>query len=324
MRIIEQYLHEVGRRVPAKGRSEIVNELRSLLLDELEQKYGSGADEEAAKQVLAEFGPPAEVAQRYSGRSQVIAGGVSDLYFLIMKIMLGAMAIAFTVVYIVELAAGSVDSARILGRTLELPLQILSAFLTGTGALTLVFMGITRAGWNEGLDPNADWTPEELKDVELEPETESRLGHIFSIAGSMVAIALLNLYPEIFTVLEEAFLRSTLSLGHRLNIDLLRGYLIPITIVMAFEIGYHAIGLRVEGQTSWLRLSRTGITLASIVVTALMVGDMRLYLDYTGMIGFRLIFVIALVGNIIGLITEIVSYGKVKLHRRAVGERGAR
>lgn len=317
MKIVEQYLHEVGRRIPAKGREEVVNELRSLLLDELEQKHGPAADEAAAKLILADFGSPAEVAQRYSGRSHVIAGGLSDLYFLIMKIILGAMAIAFTVIYIVEVAAGDVEPSGVLLRTLRVPLQIFSAWLSGVGGLTLVFIGITRLGWNEGLDPNADWTPDELKDVKIDPETESRFSHIFSIAASMIAIAVLNIHPEIFTVLEEAFLRSTLSLGHRLNIDLFRSYVIPMTILLAFGIVYHATCLRVDEQQPWVRLARTGMVLASLVLTALIVTDMRLYLDYTGMIGFRLIFVIALVGGVIELITEVVKYVKAKMKTAA-------
>jgi hypothetical protein len=232
-----------------------------------------------------------------------------------MKIILGAMAIAFTVVYIVELVSGEIPDGEIVLRTLGLPVQILSAFLSGVGALTLIFIGITRFGWNEGLDPTADWTPEELKDVKIEPEKESKFSHVFSIAGAMVAIALLNVYPEIFTAMEEAFLRSTLSLGHRLNVELFRSYIVVITIILAFEIVYHALGLRHSDSPPWLRLARTGITLATIVTTAIIVGDMRLYLNYENIIGFRLIFTISLVGNVIGLISEIVEYVKAKLVR---------
>lgn len=315
MKIIEQYLYEVARRLPAKGRQEIVDELRSLLLDELEEKHGPEVSEEDAKQVLAEFGPPGEVARRYSGRAQVIAAGLTDLYFLIMKIVLGAMAVAFTTVYIVELASGDVEGGEVLRRTLQLPLQILTAYFGGVGVLTLILIGITRMGWNEGVDLESDWTPEELKDVEIEPQSESRFSHIFSIGGSMVAIALLNIYPEIMTLMEEAFLRSTLSLGHRVDIGHFRGYVVVITVILAFEIVHHAACLRLGDRKTSLRLARTGITLASIVVTASMVGDMRLYLDYENMIGFRLVFVIALIGNIIELITEIVAYAKLKINQ---------
>lgn len=322
MKIIEQYLYEVAGRLPAKGRQEIVDELRSLLLDELEQKHGADASEEDAKQVLAEFGPPSEVAKRYSGRVAVIAAGLTDLYFLIMKIMLGAMAIAFVTVYIVELASGDVGAGALLGRTLQLPLQILTAYFSGVGVLTLIFIGITRMGWNEGLNLESDWTPEELKDVEIEPKSESRFSHIFSIGGSMVTIALLNIYPEIMTLIEEAFLRSTLSLGHRLDIGQFRGYVIVLTIILAFEIVHHAACLRVGDQRTGVRLARTGITLASIVVTAIMVGDMQLYSGYESIIGFRLIFVIALFGNVVELITEIVNYAKLKI-KQSSANRGA-
>ncbi len=321
MKIIEQYLYEVGKRLPTKNRQEITNELRSLLLDELEEKHGPEADEAAAKQVLQEFGAPGEVARRYSGRSAAIAPGLTDLYFLILKIMLGAMAIAFTTVFLVELATGGVEEAAILGRALRLPLQILNGFFAGAGAVSLIFIGITRLGWNEGMSLEADWTPEELKDVELEPETESTFGRIFAIGGSMLAIALLNVYPQIMSLAEQAFLRSGLSLGHRLNIDLFRNYVFVFTGILVLEIVYHGIGLRTGGREIWLRLTRTGLTLVSIVFTALLVGDMRLYTGYESILGFRLIFAIALGGNIIELITELVAYGKAKIRREALGPR---
>lgn len=313
MKVIEQYLYEVGRRLPAKHREEITNELRSLLLDELEEKHGPNAGEEEAKQVLSEFGPPGEVARRYSGKTQIIASGLSDLYFLIMKILLGAMCVAFVTVYVVELASGEIESGDVLRRTLTLPFEILSAYFGGVGVLTLILIGVTRMGWNEGLNLEADWTPEELKDVEIEPESESRFSHIVSIAGAMVAIAVFNVFPQIMTLTEEAFLLSTLSLGHRIVIEVFRRYVIVLTIILAFEIVYHAACLRAGDAKPWLRLAKTGITLATIILTAVMVGDMRLYAEYESIIGFRLIFVIALMGSIIELITDLVRYAKLRL-----------
>lgn len=313
MRIIDQYLHEVSARLPMKGRREIIEELQSLLLDEIENRYGPDAGEEEAKQILREFGPPYSVARRYSGHTQAIASGLTDLYFLILKIMLGAIAVAFVTVYVVELATGTFGDATLLGRSLQLPLQIANAFLVGTGVVTLGFIAVTRLAWNEGMDLQDDWTPEELSHVEIEPQTESRFSHIASISLSMVAIALFNLYPEVFVLVEEAVLLTGLELGHRLAIDVLGGYLVVISVVLAFEVAHHGASLRIGDGKPWLRLARTGITLMSVVLTAVMVWDMRLYTDYSGIIGFRLMFVIALGGNVIELVKQLVDYAKAKV-----------
>ena len=88
---------------------------------------------------------------------------------------------------------------------------------------------------------------------------------------------------------------------------------------MAFEVIHHAVSLRLGDRDPRLRLARTGITLATIVLTAIMLADMRLYTDYTSLNGFRLIVLIALVGHIIGLIGEVVEYAKVKALAVRVG-----
>ena len=319
MKIIEQYLHEIKRRLPLKTRKDTAEELRSLLLDELEKRYGPEATEEQAKEIISGFGPPAEVARRYSGGGYVIAPSVADLYFLILWIILGAMAIAFTTVFFVKLATGGIEDGKLLSELLHLPLTILTSFLSGAGAVTLIFIGITRLGWNEGLNLQDDWTPEELKSVVVEPETESRFSHFLSIGMGIVGIILLNIFPQVITALEEAILTTGLNLGHQLNIPLFRNYIIVVSVIILLEIVHRIMVLRMGENTPILRLAKTGITLANIVLSAVMLWDMRLFLDYNSILGFRLLLLIALIGGIIELISEFVSYGKLKAARAALG-----
>lgn len=73
--------------------------------------------------------------------------------------------------------------------------------------------------------------------------------------------------------------------------------------------------LRMGENTPKLRLGKTGITLANIILSAVMLGDMRLFLDYNGILGFRLLLLIALIGGVIELISELVAYGKLRAAR---------
>ena len=313
MKIIDQYVHETGRRLPVKGRAETIKELRSLLLDELETRFGVEPTEEQAKSLLSEHGAPADVARRYGGDLPVIAPALADLYFLIMGIILGAMAIAFTTIFVVEAATGALSEASLWRAILDVPLRTVSAFFSGAGVLTLIFIGITRTVWRSGESLASDWTPDELKDVVIEPQSESAFSHYFSIVVGVAVIVLLNVYPGIVTLAENAYLTSTLPIGHRLSIDLFRSYVVVLSVIVALEVLHHGASLRLGDRQPKLRLARTGITLATIVLNAVMLADMRLYLEYTGMIGFRLIVLISLVGHAIALITEIVDYAKVKV-----------
>lgn len=66
--VIESYVVDVMRRVPARDRNEVGLELRGLLtemLDDRAQATGRTADDALVLAMLREFGTPAEIAARY-------------------------------------------------------------------------------------------------------------------------------------------------------------------------------------------------------------------------------------------------------------------
>lgn len=66
--VIESYVVDVMRRVPAKDRNEVGLELRGLLTEMLEDRAriaGRAADDAMVLEVLREFGTPVEIAARY-------------------------------------------------------------------------------------------------------------------------------------------------------------------------------------------------------------------------------------------------------------------
>ena len=76
MDLIERYVHEVGRALPRGQRSDIEQELRSLLQDSLESRIAEQEGDEEAVQIdlLREFGPPDEMAHSYSPRARWLIG----------------------------------------------------------------------------------------------------------------------------------------------------------------------------------------------------------------------------------------------------------
>ncbi len=66
--VVESYVVDVMRRLPAKDRNEVGLELRGLLTEMLEDRArtaGRAADDAMVLGVLREFGTPAEIAARY-------------------------------------------------------------------------------------------------------------------------------------------------------------------------------------------------------------------------------------------------------------------
>lgn len=69
--VIDSYVDDVARRLPRKIRNEVGLELRALLTDEIANASaaaGRPVDAAAALSVLANFGRPEHVAERYGGR----------------------------------------------------------------------------------------------------------------------------------------------------------------------------------------------------------------------------------------------------------------
>ena len=60
-RVINLYLQEIERRLPQRNREDILKEIRSTLMDMIEDQNphpDQPADEESVKAVLSEFGSP--------------------------------------------------------------------------------------------------------------------------------------------------------------------------------------------------------------------------------------------------------------------------
>jgi hypothetical protein len=73
--VIDAYVVDVMRRVPAKDRNEIGLKLRGLLMEMLAGKAageGRAADDAMVLAMLREFGTPAEVAARYRSPGVVV------------------------------------------------------------------------------------------------------------------------------------------------------------------------------------------------------------------------------------------------------------
>ena len=61
MNLLDRYIHEVGRHLPRKNRSDIQAELRSSFVDTLEDRFGQDASEEQTSELLKEFGNRSEI-----------------------------------------------------------------------------------------------------------------------------------------------------------------------------------------------------------------------------------------------------------------------
>lgn len=71
--LIDRYVHEVGRSLPRKDRADIEAELRSLIYDRLDDRFGGSPTDADIAAVLKELGDPRKMSASYR-REQYLIG----------------------------------------------------------------------------------------------------------------------------------------------------------------------------------------------------------------------------------------------------------
>ena len=137
MKRLENYLVSVKEHLPIIGRESIVKELRSLLLYEIEDQFGDNPTDKEVIGILNEFGSPERVANQYRGEMHLIPASYTKLYMLVTAIIVGAMFIAFTVVFIVGLFSGEINGNEIFTGILKVFGNVIMASVSGIGFFTV-------------------------------------------------------------------------------------------------------------------------------------------------------------------------------------------
>ncbi|MET4158523.1 hypothetical protein [Agromyces sp. PvR057] len=186
--LIESYVAEVVRHLPRKQRTDVGYELRSLLTEELRGRVGDSAPDTAATlDLLASFGRPAEVADRYRPAGFTIIRPADAPRFA--WISLVGVAVQWVITLIATYTAPATGAGD--DWLSRLGTWWLSA---GLGAFwwpgLLVSLSIVAAVITARRDGDApDWTPRAAS--MLDRDHISRPLYVLAIAGALVGIAAL-------------------------------------------------------------------------------------------------------------------------------------
>jgi hypothetical protein len=200
MEMMERYLYDIGRRLPSKQREDIVKELRSLLQDALDARTeGREPTEADVAAVLSEFGSPAAVASRYAGERYLIGPGMFDLYWLVLRIVVASMAFGLAVALVVGLVFDTTSGFDAFRRVLSFIPEVFTAALTAFGYVTAIFFLIERFGKQKDFRDTLkqrDWNPADLPQVPIRTDRVGRVGPLFAICFTLLALGILNFHPE--------------------------------------------------------------------------------------------------------------------------------
>ncbi len=208
-KLIERYLAETGRHLPEKTRDDVLQELRGLLHEGLQERAraeGRLPDEEMAVRLVREFGEPETVAERYLPDYGYLIGPKLFPFFLfwarLVLWFVGGVLLFWFVVGLITTPSPRLPEflraqtfGTLLGEFIEL------AFLN-LGLLVLVFAAIewfTRAAAKEQAPEKdgelPDWNPRGLPEVE-DPDRVPAAGLVWKVYCIVAFFILFNFFPQ--------------------------------------------------------------------------------------------------------------------------------
>ena len=209
MELLDRYLQAVKKYLPKNRRDDIAAELRSNILEQVEDKeasLGRPLTIEEEEEVLRKHGHPMQVAARYMPQQQLIGSTVFPYYWFTLKAALPMALLAYTVVMSLTFISQPVTFARVLGMLLRFPqIALYTAFW-----ITIVFivMDFAQAKYVKKSDTLYAWSPRKLPPI----EDSDRVGakNVFEVIATGLGVMWLLAMPSLpFLILGPAdnFLR---------------------------------------------------------------------------------------------------------------------
>jgi len=195
MELIDRYVHEVGRHLPAGLRADVEVELRSLLEDSLQERAreaGRPPDDALAADVVRSFGKPRDVAARYAPEPQYLIGPrLYPIYARVVKIMIPVLA-GVTLVLMALGVFREPDRPASLAIVVKATGGFLASTLYNLGLLTFIFALVERG---QRRQAEAAWDPSKLPPV-VDRDRISYFGRIFALYVMAALAILFNFFPE--------------------------------------------------------------------------------------------------------------------------------
>ena len=207
MNLLDKYVTEVGKHLPRKQRADIEKEIRSTLLDMLEERNqarpefdrrAGTSDEAAVVALLKEYGEPRKVAESYIGPRYLISPRLYPTFELIVKIvmaaLLGAGLLGYGVSASITKSFAGTEFFSFLG---QFWLGLLGGMMNAFGSIVIVFAILERVLPAKEFEKDAEeeWNPADLA-KEPDPDEVKMSESIFTIIFTVIGLAILNLYPD--------------------------------------------------------------------------------------------------------------------------------
>ncbi|WP_420643426.1 hypothetical protein [Candidatus Leptofilum sp.] len=194
--MIDRYVNEVGGKLPRKMRADIEMELRSLLLDALEEQSDGEPTTKETAVFLQEFGHPDKIAAQYRPEEVLIGSKLFPIYKIVVTVTVSIIGVLHLLWLGLALWQGG--GADWLGTATELFFSFGRSAILNAGIVTLIFAIIERVAADQLALPdksNYEWDPFSLPPVK-DPDRINRGELIAGIFFGALFLVWLNIFPN--------------------------------------------------------------------------------------------------------------------------------
>jgi hypothetical protein len=278
--LIDTYVSEVGRQLPAKNRTDIEAEIRSALqdmLDERAKQTGKPVDDEMTLEVLQAYGSPEKVAASYLPERYIIGPRLYPAFIKVVQIVLpiiGVLALLGLGFSLAHLEGTVTSIFDLIGNAVG---EFIGSMVSALGSILLVFAILERFVPNLKM-AESKWDAHSLLKV-TPPDKVKMAELIVEIFFTGLAIVIFNFFPQlvnigyysngswwvgfISTQTGEAWKTTLLS-------DAFFRYLPALNIIWALTIVLDSLLLERGRWETWSRWFQIGVKALMISLAAVM------------------------------------------------------
>ena len=194
--MIDRYVNEVGGKLPRKMRADIEMELRSLLLDALEEQSGGEPTPKETAAFLLEFGHPDKIAAQYRPEEVLIGSKLFPIYKIVVTVTVSIIGVLHLLWLGLALWQG--NGADWLDTVLNLVVSFGRSAILNAGIVTLIFAINERVAGDSLILPEKrteTWDPFALPPVK-DPNRINRAELIVGIFFGLLFLVWLNFFPD--------------------------------------------------------------------------------------------------------------------------------
>jgi hypothetical protein len=206
MELIDLYIKEVGKHLPNKTHEDIENEIRSMIMDALEDQSkaeGRPVDDVMVEKVLKRLGPPGEMAASYLPPRYLIGPELYPHFLTTIKIVLAvvlilsAVGLGISFCWKAQLPVGVTEELR------DAAVGLLGSIWTVIGIVVFIFAILQHFALDfKGGEKDA-WQPGDL--YALQDDESVKVGELVAEAiMCLLMILILNTYPGVLSVFDGA------------------------------------------------------------------------------------------------------------------------